>query len=125
MASDIHIYIQDAYQEARNLRVVADEVESSRRDLEARAEELASVWRGASARRVEAALLGRSATAGKLADNLNIIADGLYRTAQTYENMQTGGGVSPSAPSAPSGNTGSAAGSDPDVTINVAYVRVR
>jgi WXG100 family type VII secretion target len=85
MAADIHIYIQDAFQESRNLRMIADEVEQESRLLVEKTEELMSVWHGASANRVASAMLRRSKDAQKLSNNLSVISDALYRTAQVYQ----------------------------------------
>lgn len=89
--ANIHIYVQDAYNEAKNLGLQAEEIERDSKLLAEQAEELMSVWRGASALRVEAAMLGRAKDAQRIAHNLEVISDGLYQTAQVYDQAQRPG----------------------------------
>ena len=88
----IHINIQDAYRESRNLRRKSEELDAHCEDLRREADELMSVWRGSSATRVEQAILRRSDQASKLSDNLGILSTALYETARTYEDAAKASG---------------------------------
>ena len=92
--SDIHIYVQDAFYEARHLRLQSDELAQECRRLTEAAEELANVWRGQSAQRVLEAMSKRADEAEKIANNLEVISDGLQETAEVYRAAQQPGGGS-------------------------------
>lgn len=113
--ADIHIYVQDAFQEARNLQLRADELDQDYKRLTEQAEELLSVWRGASAQRVAAAMLGRAKDAQMLNNNLTVISDGLYRTALVYQQAQQPG--TPSARVGPAATTAK----KPGIHINIRF----
>ena len=89
---DIHIYVHDAFYEARNLRMQSDELAQETRRLTEAAEQLSNVWRGPSARRVLEAMVKRADDAEKIANNLSVISDGLQETAEVYQAAQQPGG---------------------------------
>ena len=95
---DIHIYVQDALYEARNLRLQSDELAQETRRLTEAADQLSNVWRGQSAVRVLEAMVKRAEDAEKIANNLSVISDGLQETAEVYQAAQQPGGGFKSAP---------------------------
>ncbi len=83
--SDVHINIQQTYQEAQRLRSVADEVHSLKQQLAALAQQLPGIWEGTSARRMEEIIVQRADYEGKLGDNIELISEGLRKTADVYQ----------------------------------------